>query len=69
MSERILTPIIDLVEASPDVDNREVFNELWEILGVMNERIQSRFELTRDPCSERFDDYSNLSGATGPGAA
>jgi len=67
MSERILTPIIDLVEASPDVDNREVFNHLWEILGEMNERIQSRFELTRDPCSERFDDYSNL-GGTGNGA-
>ena len=67
MSERILTPIIDLVEASPDVDNREVFSHLWSILGEMNERIQSRFELTRDPCSERFDDYSNL-GNAGTGA-
>ncbi|MEP5568435.1 MAG: hypothetical protein ABJN62_11415 [Halioglobus sp.] len=67
MSERILTPIIDLVEASPDVDNRETFNHLWEILGEMNDRIQSRFELVRDPCSERFDDYSNLGGA-GTGA-
>ena len=37
MSERILTPIIDLVEQSPDVDNREVFNQLWSILGEMNE--------------------------------
>lgn len=67
MSERILTPIIDLVEASPDVDNREVFNHLWSILGEMDARIQSRFELTRDPCSERFDDYSNISGG-GEGA-
>ena len=62
MSERILTPIIDLVDASPDVDNRDVFNHLWSILGEMNERIQARFELTRDPCSERFDDYRNLTG-------
>lgn len=67
MSERILTPIIDLVEQSPDVDNREVFNHLWGILGEMNERIQARFELQRDPCSERFDDYSNIDGG-GEGA-
>lgn len=67
MSERILTPIIDLVEASPDVDNRAVFEQLWQILGEMNERIQQRFELTRDPCSERFDDYSKL-GGDGTGA-
>lgn len=67
MSERILTPIIDLVEASPDVNNREVFNQLWSILDEMNQRIQARFELVRDPCSERFDDYSNLGGG-GEGA-
>ena len=60
MSERILTPIIDLVEASPDVDNRETFEQLWNILAEMNERIQSRFELTLDPCSERFANYRDI---------
>ncbi|QFU76489.1 red chlorophyll catabolite reductase [Halioglobus maricola] len=63
MSERILTPIIDLVEASPDVDNRETFEHLWAILAEMNEKIQARFELHLDPCSERFADYSNISGS------
>jgi Red chlorophyll catabolite reductase (RCC reductase) len=63
MSERILTPIIDLVEQSPDVNNRETFNQLWSILAEMDAKIQARFELTRDPCSERFDDYSNLGGS------
>lgn len=63
MSERILTPIIDLVEQSPDVDNREVFNELWAILSQMNEKIQARFDLTLDPCSERFADYQRISVA------
>ena len=61
MSERILTPIIDLVEQSPDVDNRAVFEQLWAILAQMNERIQDRFELTLDPCSERFADYKKIS--------
>lgn len=60
MSERILTPIIDLVEQSPDVDNRAVFEQLWTILAEMNEKIQARFELTLDPCSERFANYKDI---------
>ena len=60
MSERILTPIIDLVEQSPDVDNRGVFNQLWAILDEMNSKIQARFELNLDPCSERFHDYKAI---------
>lgn len=68
MSKRILTPIIDLVEQSPNVDNRELFTQLWEILEQMNSKIQARFELTRDPCSLKFDDYQTL-GNEGQGAA
>ena len=63
MSERILTPIVDLVEQSPDVDNREVFNKLWAILAEMDAKIQARFDLTLDPCSERFADYRDISVA------
>jgi Red chlorophyll catabolite reductase (RCC reductase) len=63
MSERILTPIIDLVEQSPDVDNREIFTQLWAILAEMNEKIQARFELKLDPCSDRFRDYKAISVA------
>lgn len=63
MSERILTPIIDLVEQSPDVDNRDNFNRLWAILAEMNDKIQARFELNLDPCSERFKDYQSISVA------
>ena len=65
MSERILTPIIDMVEESPNVDNRETFEKLWRILGEMNEKIQARFELTLDPCSKRFEDYKKISVAEG----
>ena len=61
MSERVLTPISELVERSPKVDNRAVFTELWSILHGMNERIQARFELTLDPCCERFSDYKRIS--------
>ena len=61
MAERILTPIIDMVEASPNVDNRETFEKLWSILAEMDARIQQRFELSLDPCSERFADYREIS--------
>ena len=61
MAERILTPIIDMVEASPNVDNRETFEKLWSILAEMDARIQQRFELSLDPCSERFADYRQIS--------
>ncbi len=60
MSDRILTSIADLVEQTPDVDNRGVFEQLWAILGEMDQRIQQRFELQRDPCCERFADYREL---------
>ncbi|TXS96412.1 red chlorophyll catabolite reductase [Parahaliea maris] len=60
MSERILTSIADMVEQTPDVDNRSVFSQLWDILGEMDRRIRDRFELQRDPCSDRFADYRKL---------
>ena len=65
MAERILTPIIDLVEQSPDVNNREVFNQLWAILAAMNDKIQARFQLTLDPCCKRFEDYKSISRGDG----
>ncbi len=65
MSERILTSIADLVEQTPDVDNRAVFNRLWDILGAMDQRIRERFELHTDPCCEPFADYRKLGGSEG----
>lgn len=61
MSERILTSIIEMVEQSPNVNNRQVFEQLWAILAAMNEKIQARFELFLDPCSRRFEDYRAIS--------
>lgn len=60
MGERILTPIIDLVEERPDVDNRETFDVLWRILASMREKIDARFELTQDPCSMMFENYRDI---------
>lgn len=64
MSDRILTSIIDLVEQSSNVDNRETFNKLWTILEAMSQKIEARFELKQDPCSARFEDYKNIATST-----
>ena len=63
MSERILTSIIEMVEQSPNVNNRDVFNQLWAILAAMDEKIQARFKLSQDPCSRSFEDYRAKYGA------
>ncbi len=60
MSERILTPIIDLVEQNPNVDNRAMFERLWSILETMRKKIDERFTVTLDPCSQKFHDYRNI---------
>ncbi len=64
-SERILTPIIDMVHANPNVDRSEQFQQLWEILARMHERITTRFALTRDPCCDDLVDYALDSGHKG----
>ncbi|WP_163932708.1 red chlorophyll catabolite reductase [Paraferrimonas sp. SM1919] len=68
MSEKILTPIIDMVEANPNVDNRKSFNRLWAITEAMMAKILSRFELNLDPCSDMFQNYKDLPGTAGEGA-
>ena len=60
MSDRILTSISDLVDQNPNVDNRATFERLWAILETMRSKIDERFTLTLDPCSEKFNDYRNI---------
>lgn len=55
--ERILTPIIDLIKASPNEDRQEQFERLWGILGKMHEKICQRFDLQLDPVCEDLVDY------------
>jgi hypothetical protein len=64
-AERILTPVIDLVKASPNEDRTEQFQRLWGILERMHEKIRERFELTRDPCCDELVDYQLDNGYKG----
>jgi len=60
MSERVLTSIIDLVENAPKQDNRKTFERLWGILESMRKKIDARFELQKDPCSDKFENYKDI---------
>ena len=64
-AERILTPISDLVKASPNEDRREQFARLWGILERMHTKISARFELTRDPCCDSLVDFELETGYRG----
>ncbi len=68
MSQKVMQSVAELVEASPDVDNRETFNRLWKILNDMMAKVHARFDLTLDPCSADFHDYRNLGADVGEGS-
>ncbi|MEP5763625.1 MAG: hypothetical protein ABJ308_03495 [Halieaceae bacterium] len=63
--ERILTPIVDLVKASPNEDRTEQFQRLWGILDKMHARIMDRFELQLDPCCAELVNYELPTGHKG----
>jgi len=54
-----------LVDANPDVDNQEVFDQLWAITTELFEKVRDRFDLTMDPCCENLQPYSGAGNAKG----
>ncbi|WND03523.1 hypothetical protein QGN29_03940 [Temperatibacter marinus] len=60
MGEKVLKSVIQQVEERPNENRRSVFNQLWAILAEMREKIDAQFELTKDPCSDEFDDYTKF---------
>jgi hypothetical protein len=63
--ERILTPISDLIKASPNEDRTEQFQRLWGILGKMHAKISQRFSLELDPVCADLVDYQLDNGYKG----
>jgi hypothetical protein len=61
----ILTSIEDMVNETPKVDRQEAFDALWAVLGELFEKVQNRFELTRDTASLDLESYSGKDGSGG----
>ena len=63
----ITQSIEEMVEARPDVDNRENFEALWGLLGEMLEKVRARFDIEMDPCCGELQPYKGLPGTGAEG--
>lgn len=55
---RVTKSVLELVDARPDVDNRELFDALWSILVELRRKIEARFELRPDPSTADLQPYT-----------
>jgi Red chlorophyll catabolite reductase (RCC reductase) len=60
-----LQHVEQMLDESPAIDVTETFEQLRTILAELKAKIDARFELTRDPSSDRFDSYGSY--PDGPG--
>lgn len=65
MSRDTTESILDMVDARPSVDNREVFDALWAIVGELRAKLDARFELEPDPSVADLQPYPAPDGAPG----
>lgn len=63
------TSVQALVDASGgNVDVTSAYEPLWNLIAELKDKVAERFELTRDPSTEKFETYSgtNEDGTPGP---
>ncbi|MEU0481210.1 oxidoreductase [Streptosporangium sp. NPDC006013] len=60
-----LQHVEQMLDESPAIDVTETFEQLRTMLAELKAKIDARFELTRDPSSDRFDSYGSY--PDGPG--
>lgn len=65
MSSVILTSIEEMVGSSAALDRQSTFDQLWAITCEMFERVNARFQLTRDPSCADLMPYQGIDGAGG----
>lgn len=54
--------LLELIGERPDVDNSELFVQLWGILGELRAKLDARFALTPDASTADFQPYQSRSG-------
>lgn len=63
MATDTLKSIEQMVAERPQVDNQEVFDQLWQIVTELRAKVDQRFELNPDPCSADLQPYHSLDGS------
>jgi hypothetical protein len=61
----VTTSVEDLIDANPNVNNRETFDALWAITCSMFDKVKARFDLTMDPSTADLQPYAGKDGAAG----
>jgi Red chlorophyll catabolite reductase (RCC reductase) len=61
----VTTSVEDLIDANPNVNNRESFDALWAITCSMFDKVKARFELNMDPSTADLQPYYGKDGAQG----
>ncbi len=49
--------VVDMYDAAPDVDQRWVYDQLWELSEELRAKVDARFELVRDPSTDDLEAY------------
>ncbi len=62
MTQSTVKSLLELVDERPDVDNREVFDQLWNILSELRAKLDARFSLTPDASTADLQPYYSLDG-------
>lgn len=60
MTQSTVKSLLELVDERPEVDNREVFDQLWNILAELRAKLDARFSLTVDPSTADLQPYYSL---------
>ena len=53
----------ELIEQTPDRDNKESFKQMWSLLGELREKMEGRFDLELDPSTKDLGQYTSLDGS------
>lgn len=60
----VIHSVEELIGQTPDRDNRLVFQQMWQLLGELRERIGKRFELSLDPSVADLASYGSADQST-----
>lgn len=62
MSRSVTESVEDLISADPNVDNKNLFKDLWSITGDLRSQLDKRFDLKLDASCSDLQPYQSLDG-------
>jgi hypothetical protein len=60
MTQATTKSLLELIDERPKVDNQDVFDQLWDIMGELRAKINAQFSLTPDASTASLQPYYSL---------